>query len=980
MSFRVSKKQYFLILAANLLWFNNVGANPMRAPDEARLAEARQLVERMKSSPRGPYKQIRWYCNDGSVHPPKPYACSERGGGKQYGEYSEDRQRLAELGWSVGTVITALSWDEFIDADRRHQRLREIPLEKYLTDIDNGWVLQKAKNYRGRIQIEDEERFGREFLQQLAEQPDWVTDNYLLLRELVRTVPHGSGSDATRDIRRFAQNIADQENSFEHLRIEIHSTPSADTIGRLAHWIEKFDVKPGKEHLLEMAQQLLATFEQLYGEAGRQQRLMQVRTTIGKYPNLTHLHSLLVTEENETEFQKAERLGLLLEAIRDAQATPMSGSKRLLLLDGLADIEAELRLTTSTLLLRSPLPRAELIALARFMVSASYGGGFLSAGERESVMAVMQPAVNGESITLAEYIAMIESLNLTGTWALGAVRYAFAEPLMRYTALEPRSANFVDDLLRGSPLLQLAQISKRLAFDAQSLGRIQKMLFGESASGLLALNPGIAAGQLYIASEQETQDGLKVSREQIVVLPQTVSELPPVAGVMTVGESNMLSHVQLLARNFGIPNIALTPALFDKLKPFHGKQIVVGASNDGSVVIATPEQLSESQRGLLNQQVAGEGVKLTVAKPDLSVTEPLPINEINVELSGKVIGPKAANLGKLYSLFPGKVAPAIALPFGLFFNEVNTNPQTQWQQLSQLYGDYQGGLIDRVVLEQRLAGLRTELMGITLSDGLREKLNPLLEAWFGKSGSYGLFIRSDTNVEDLPGFTGAGLSETLPNVVGGQALFKGIPYVWGSVLAPRAIAWRSNLLTNPEQIYPSVLLMKSVAVEKSGVLVTSDLYKRKEGLTVSTAWGIGGAVGGETTETLLLKPDGSEILLSQAKAPYQRSLSEQGGIQWVPAPKGFVLTADEKQQLRALVIDVKQHYGLAKDEQGNVLPWDIEFGFKSGALQLFQIRPLIERGQAKADSFTQQKNHVATDLSLAVPLNETAIEALEQSQ
>lgn len=651
-----------------------------------------------------------------------------------------------------------------------------------------------------------------------------------------------------------------------------------------------------------------------------------------------------------------------------------------MLLDGLSDIEAELRLTTSTLLLKGPFPRNALITLARLMVSASYGGGFLSAGEKQAVLAMMQPAISDESITLGEYTAMIESLNLTSTWALGTVRYTFAEPLVRYTALEPRAASFVDDLLRGSPLLQLAQISKHLAFDAQSLGQIQKTLFGESASGLLALNPGIAAGKLYIASEQETQEGLTVNREQIVVLPQTVSELPPVAGVMTVGESNMLSHVQLLARNFGIPNIALTPALFDKLKPYHGKYIVVGASNDGSVVIATPEQLSDLQRALLNQQVAGVGAKLTVATPDLSVTEPLPITAVNVELSGKVVGPKAANLGKLYALFPRKVAPAIALPFGLFFNEVNTNPETQWQQLAPLYDDLRRGAINQAAVEQRLAELRTQIMGINISENLREKLKPLMETWFGESGSYGLFIRSDTNVEDLPGFTGAGLSETLPNIVGEKALSQGIPQVWGSVLAPRAIAWRSNLLTNPEQIYPSVLLMKSVAVEKSGVLVTSDLYKRKEGLTVSTAWGVGGAVGGETTETLLLKPSGEEVLLSQAKAPYQRALAEKGGIQWVPAPTGFVLTADEKRQLRELVVDVKQRYGLAQDEQGNVLPWDIEFGFKTGELQLFQIRPLIERGQTKADSFAKQKNQPATDLSLAVKLHETAIEALEQIQ
>ncbi len=37
---------------------------------------------------------------------------------------------------------------------------------------------------------------------------------------------------------------------------------------------------------------------------------------------------------------------------------------------------------------------------------------------------------------------------------------------------------------------------------------------------------------------------------------------------------------------------------------------------------------------------------------------------------------------------------------------------------------------------------------------------------FGSDNPPGVFVRSDTNVEDLAGFTGAGLNLTLPNVVG----------------------------------------------------------------------------------------------------------------------------------------------------------------------------------------------------------------------
>lgn len=240
----------------------------------------------------------------------------------------------------------------------------------------------------------------------------------------------------------------------------------------------------------------------------------------------------------------------------------------------------------------------------------------------------------------------------------------------------------------------------------------------------------------------------------------------------------------------------------------------------------------------------------------------------------------------------------------------------------------------------------------------------------GSPGTYGVFVRSDTNVEDLPGFTGAGLSLTLPHVVGLDAQLNAIPKVWASVLSPRAIAWRSNLLKRPEMVYASVLIMKSVPADKSGVLVTTDVINRSAGLTVSTAWGVGGAVAGETTETLILSTDGGEQLISEAKAPYRRSLNPEGGVTWQPAADGPVLTAAEKDRLRALAEEVERKATPAVGAQGQKLPWDVEFGFVDGRLTLFQIRPLIDRGQAKADKLLSTLLPSAIDREAKVDLSE----------
>ena len=66
-----------LALAAVLL-----GPLPISARAAPPNAETlRGWIEEMKSSPKGPFERIRWYCRDGTVLPPKAYACKNHGGG-----------------------------------------------------------------------------------------------------------------------------------------------------------------------------------------------------------------------------------------------------------------------------------------------------------------------------------------------------------------------------------------------------------------------------------------------------------------------------------------------------------------------------------------------------------------------------------------------------------------------------------------------------------------------------------------------------------------------------------------------------------------------------------------------------------------------------------------------------------------------------------------------------------------------------------
>ena len=92
-------------------------------------------------------------------------------------------------------------------------------------------------------------------------------------------------------------------------------------------------------------------------------------------------------------------------------------------------------------------------------------------------------------------------------------------------------------------------------------------------------------------------------------------------------------------------------------------------------------------------------------------------------------------------------------------------------------------------------------------------------------------------------------------------------------------------MENPEHIYASVLLLKSVPAEKSGVMVTADIESGQTGwLTIAVNEGVGGAVSGQTSEELRINlTDGKVYLMAQASEPYQSVILKKGGMAKIPA-------------------------------------------------------------------------------------------------
>jgi phosphoenolpyruvate synthase/pyruvate phosphate dikinase len=229
-------------------------------------------------------------------------------------------------------------------------------------------------------------------------------------------------------------------------------------------------------------------------------------------------------------------------------------------------------------------------------------------------------------------------------------------------------------------------------------------------------------------------------------------------------------------------------------------------------------------------------------------------------------------------------------------------------------------------------------------------------------------------VEDLPGFTGAGLNLTVPHVVGFENVMAAIQRVWASPFSARAFRWRQAYMETPEHVYASVLLMKSVPVEKSGVLVTADIESGKPGwLTVAINEGVGGAVSGQTAEELKINmQSGSTRFLAHATDPYKRVLLSQGGVSKVSASGTLALLSEaEVRHLMNFARTVPERFPKLQDARGQPVPADIEFGFYQNQLMLFQIRPFLESIRAQQSLFLNDlDNRLQQNASKGVNLDE----------
>lgn len=952
------KMRFLTGLAAGMLLLI-VTASAWPASPPSALPETDTLrgwIAEMKQAPRGPFARLRWFCNDGTVHPPVPYACGEHGGGVQHGEWSERVKRLRAHGYFVGNVLADIDAAEFFKRPDAETVLKQILLEQFLIDADDGWIFRRARYYRGALQVEDEEAHGRGLLLALVRQPDWRTARFAVLREAVRLIPHGRAGAPVTEMRQLSRAIAEKDPGFESLRAKLHVRPEpGDAAG-----MRDYARLPGRRALAADYERLARLIDEVYRPRDLAAALQRSATKVAD-PELVRTLRELASRLAEPQdlHSRHETVARLLALLRNRLAEAGDAGAMLEWLELSLDAEGEcLRLGGEFTERQAEYTRRQRLAWVQSGITVLYGMGLVDSRQRQALQESLDGLPKGQP-ELIGFRTELDYLARMADWADRSLGFHFGIEIEHLARLEPLVRNYRHDRLRGSPLLFTVAVLDSLQLDANRQLDVHHVILGEvQAGGVRGLNPGLARGTLHLARPGERVKAFE--RKGIYVLEEAMADLPPVAGIVTAGPANPLSHVQLLARNLGIPNAAIDDRLISRLAAAEGRRVVLAVSPMGVVRLA--EEGPEWDAVPAGKETREELlIRPDLARLDLMLREILPLVRLRSADAGRIAGPKAANLGELKRHFPEAVPDGVVIPFGVFRELLDRPLEPGGETVFRwLRGEYAAlARIDDPRQREAVAGrflrrLREWIETAELGDDFRQRLRAEMTRAFGPGEDYGVFVRSDTNIEDLPGFTGAGLNLTVPNVVGFEQVLEAIRRVWASPFGERAYRWRQAQMEQPEHVYPSVLLMRSVPAEKSGVMVTADVATGRRGfLTVAANEGVGGAVEGQAAEELLVELKSGRVrLLAPAAEPQRRVLPASGGVASAPASGGeAVLTPEEIGRLVRLAGELPERFPALVDAEGRPAPADIEYGFLEGRLALFQIRPFLESPRARRSEY-----------------------------
>jgi hypothetical protein len=545
--------------------------------------------------------------------------------------------------------------------------------------------------------------------------------------------------------------------------------------------------------------------------------------------------------------------------------------------------------------------------------------------------------VNGTYLSLERGREFFENnyLNSNRRFILGTI--AYQTPVKRWTF-----EFWEGDLIPAEQIRLAAEIINQsffqpVAFKPNSIRQdeasatltgLQRVLQSEinREQAYQALNLAKGLGRIHIIPKLD--DHVEIGSNEILVLDEIPVQLPPVAGIITTKPSTPLSHINLLAKGWGIPNAYVKNAQ-ELLKAYDARWVSFETKRDAySIKLADNDEL----RDYVKRQA--ERTDLIRPKFDLSETRLLSLAQQRAS-SSIAFGGKSANLGEVMNAkLPGIEVPnGFTIPF-YYYDEFMD--QNKLDDVVHKMMDDQKFVHDPAYRRERLTALRKMIQEAKVDPDLSAQvLHRISEGFAGK----GMFVRSSSNSEDLPNFSGAGLYTTVPNVKGDRELIEAIKTVWSSLWNFEAYEARERVGVDHTKIFMAVLLQEGINSESSGVMITADPFdnENKGVVYVSAKRGLGIKVveGKRIAEQLIFRPRTNAIqVLTRSAEDSLLTFDENGGVKEVPITgERNVLTDDVVRRLVRAATAIKRVFG-SRDQ-------DIEWAYMKGQIYVVQARPFI---------------------------------------
>ncbi|RZA01384.1 MAG: phosphoenolpyruvate synthase, partial [Proteobacteria bacterium] len=388
-----------------------------------------------------------------------------------------------------------------------------------------------------------------------------------------------------------------------------------------------------------------------------------------------------------------------------------------------------------------------------------------------------------------------------------------------------------------------------------------------ASSPYVVLNRGSTRGRIRTFANEADYVAHRHTLEwyDIIVMDKVPEDIPRLSGVINAQHTTPLSHINVLASGWQIPN-AVQLGIFERIESqgLEGQWVEISAQPEAPELwLKKIERPAEADK-----PPAWRATKVKIEEPEIIDIPILPLSRLRMSDRSRY-GTKAANLGELHRLLaigsekatgfyrvrrPPRanllpylakaleVGPdadldkeaikflrglvhlpqGIAVPFSIQQRVFESSPKIQ-QAVGKL----------KMALElnaRQVDALCVSLQQMVLAVRIPSEIIDLLDAQIARhlAGVSTFVVRSSSNAEDLENFSAAGIYESINKVSTADRIFESIKQVWSSLLSPRSVRLRQEAGISLDDVYMGVIIQEEIPSQMGGVLITTNPANRAD--------------------------------------------------------------------------------------------------------------------------------------------------------